>query len=61
MDQWPESRRAYYAALIKQTRPWEKSTGPKTDTGKATSSKNALKSGARSISIKELYALLTGI
>lgn len=39
---WTEERRAKQAAAIKQWRPWEKSTGPRTVEGKATSSQNAL-------------------
>ena len=31
---WTPERRARQAELIRQTKPWEKSTGPKTQTGK---------------------------
>ena len=40
--------RALRATLIKQWKPWEKSTGPKTDEGKSTVAKNAVKHGYRS-------------
>ena len=42
---WTPERRARQAALIRQTRPWEKSTGPRTEEGKATSSRNACRGG----------------
>ncbi len=45
---WTPERRARAAELIRAWRPWEKSTGPRTDAGKAASSTNALKHGARS-------------
>lgn len=39
---WTPERRARQAEIIRQTKPWEKSTGPKTEEGKAASSRNAL-------------------
>jgi len=44
---WTPERRAQQARLIHNWRPWEKSTGPKTETGKARVSKNAYKGGTR--------------
>jgi len=41
---WTPERRARQAAMIRTWKPWEKSTGPKTDEGKAIVSKNHLKS-----------------
>ncbi|OYY75721.1 MAG: hypothetical protein B7Y43_18345 [Sphingomonas sp. 28-62-20] len=38
---WTPERRAKQAAIIAQTRPWENATGPRTDAGKAISSRNA--------------------
>lgn len=38
---WTEERRARQAEIIRQTKPWEKSTGPRTEEGKAISSRNA--------------------
>ncbi|OUL68693.1 hypothetical protein CA603_51545 [Paraburkholderia hospita] len=44
---WTPEQRAAQAEKIKRWKPWERSTGPKTDDGKATSSSNALKHGMR--------------
>lgn len=38
---WTPERRARQAERIRQTRPWEHSTGPRTPEGKAVSSQNA--------------------
>jgi len=38
---WTDARKARQAEAIKRWKPWSKSTGPVTDTGKATSSQNA--------------------
>lgn len=38
---WTPERRAKQAKTILGTRPWEKSTGPRTEGGKAISSRNA--------------------
>lgn len=45
---WTAERRARQAALIWTWRPWEQSTGPKTERGKAAASVNAMKHGLRS-------------
>lgn len=50
---WTPERRARQAELIRQWRPWEKSTGPKNPEGKATSSRNAWKDGCRPL-LREL-------
>jgi len=42
---WTPERRARQAERIRQCRPWEKSTGPKTVAGKAVVSRNAFKGG----------------
>ena len=39
---WTPERRARQAEIIRKTKPWLKSTGPKTEEGKAISSRNAL-------------------
>lgn len=38
---WTPERRAQQAERIRLTKPWEKSTGPKTAEGKAVCSRNA--------------------
>ncbi len=38
---WTPERRARQAETIRRTKPWEKSTGPKTEAGKAISARNA--------------------
>lgn len=45
---WTPERRAQQAALICRLRPWRCSTGPRSDSGKARSARNALKHGQRS-------------
>ena len=42
---WSPERRARQAKLIRQWRPWEKSTGPRTQAGKEVVSRNAYKGG----------------
>jgi hypothetical protein len=42
---WTPKRRARQAELIRQWRPWAKSTRPKTEAGKAAVSRNADKGG----------------
>ena len=43
---WTPQRRARQAELIRQWRPWEKSTEPKTEDGKAAVAQNAHKCGS---------------
>jgi hypothetical protein len=45
---WPPERRAKQAAKIRDDKPWEKSTGPRTEGGKARSSQNAYQYSSRS-------------
>jgi len=42
---WTPERKERQREAIQQWKPWEKSTGPRTDEGKATSSRNAMKMG----------------
>lgn len=44
---WTLERRQRQAELVKQWRPWDKSTGPKTLEGKERVSRNAWKGGHR--------------
>ena len=44
---WTPERRARQAALIRTWRPWDRSTGPCTEAGKAKASRNAHKAGGR--------------
>lgn len=48
MRQWTLEERQRQSALIRQWKPWEQSTGPRTEAGKATASENALTHGMRS-------------
>jgi hypothetical protein len=45
---WTEERRQKARERILANKPWERSTGPRTQAGKETSSLNALKHGGRS-------------
>ena len=45
---WTPDRRALQSAAIRRAKPWQRSTGPKTETGKARCALNALKHGERS-------------
>ncbi|RQS22454.1 hypothetical protein DIE00_34090 [Burkholderia sp. Bp8989] len=44
---WTPEQRAAQAEKIRRWKPWERSTGPVSDDGKAASSQNALKHGMR--------------
>ena len=53
----PEQR-ARQSLAIRSWAPWKKSTGPKSEAGKATVARNALKHGGRSVdTMAELEAL----
>jgi hypothetical protein len=45
---WTEQRKKRQARLIRTWKPWEWSTGPTTERGKARVAQNAFKHGARS-------------
>ena len=45
---WTPERRAQQAASIREWQPWQRSTGPRTEAGKAQSAMNGLKHGGRS-------------
>lgn len=57
---WTEERRKKQAEIIRKNKPWEKSTGPKTQAGRARSSINALKNGNHSAAMKELRKAILG-
>ncbi len=42
---WAPQRRARQASLSHTWKPWERSTGPRTDEGKARTARNAFKGG----------------
>lgn len=49
--------RALRAKLIRNWRPWEQSTGPRSDQGKANSARRAFKGGTRGV-IREIARAL---
>lgn len=50
---WTAERKARQSELIRNWKPWERSTGPKTSGGKMRSSQNALLHGAYSQEAKK--------
>ena len=54
MTAWTTERRQKHAAAIRRWKPWAKSTGPRTASGKARAAQNAYKHGNRSASRKLL-------
>jgi hypothetical protein len=55
---WTPERRAAQASRIRQQKPWERATGPRTQAGKETSKANALKHGWHTAAAAELRQLL---
>ena len=53
---WTDKRRTRQSDLIHTWKPWEKSTGPKSSSGKAVSSQNAYR-GAWRIRVRLAYWL----
>ncbi|QJD72414.1 hypothetical protein HH196_10385 [Marinobacterium sp. LSUCC0821] len=58
---WTDEARAKQAERIRKSKPWLKSTGPKTEQGKRISCMNALKSGAYAAEMRDLEILLLEI
>jgi hypothetical protein len=58
MTAWTDERRKKQAERARATKPWEKSSGPKTAKGKARSSLNAYKHGGRCRLMDEYRYLL---
>lgn len=54
---WSLERRQRQADAIRRWKPWERSTGPKTETGKAIAARNADKGGQREM-LRELARVL---
>ena len=54
---WTLERRARQAERIREWRPWEQSTGPKTEASKAVVARNAWKGGSRQM-MRELCRAL---
>lgn len=44
---WTDERRQMMSKRIQEWQPWAKSSGPKTDEGKAAAAKNSFKHGTR--------------
>jgi len=47
MNGWTLERRKRQAEMIRQWRPWEKSTGPRTESGKQASARRGYNGGFR--------------
>ncbi len=58
MRQWTEEQRKAQSEKMKALKPWEKSIGPKSETGKKRVALNALKHGMCSEPIRELRKIL---
>lgn len=58
MRQWTQEERLRQSQLIRNWRPWEQSTGAKTEAGKAASKMNAYKHGGRSAWILEIQNII---
>lgn len=54
---WTPERRQRASEQIRQWRPWEHSTGPKTESGKARVARNSYKGGTRP-QLREIGRLL---
>jgi hypothetical protein len=57
MNGWTAERRRRQSELIRNWRPWERSTGPKTPEGKSRAARNAYSGATRSM-LRELARAL---
>jgi hypothetical protein len=55
---WPPERRKKQAERIRNQQPWKQSTGPRTETGRVKTARNAYKHGFRSTDMERVRALL---
>ena len=55
---WTEERRKKQSEKIKQWKPWEHSTGPRTSEGKSKTAQNAYTHGFRSRDMEDINAFL---
>jgi hypothetical protein len=58
---WTPERKAKQSALIRNWKPWEKSTGAKTKEGKKISSQNAITHGTFTEETREIQSLISNI
>lgn len=61
MPRWTAESRKKQAEIARKHKPWTRSTGPKTDAGKAKSALNATKHGYRSREGQEFLATMRAI
>lgn len=59
MNGWTKERRQRQSEQIRNWKPWEKSTGPRTAAGLRRSSQNARKHGLRSAEILQVMKTLS--
>jgi hypothetical protein len=50
---WSAERRANQRKAIYRWRPWERSTGPRTEIGKAAAAQNSLKHGGTTVQARQ--------
>ncbi len=58
LRQWTLEQRQQQAAAIRRWKPWQQSTGPKSDLGKHTAKMNAQKHGMRSLNWQIMKKIL---
>ena len=61
MNRWTSARRKRQGEAIKQWRPWEHATGPRTVEGKVRSARNAYRGGQRRRWRELMKALRAGL